>query len=109
MKKSLLLEDHFEDFTPMDMYRGRFISPFKPRAPTPPRSKEGSPKSINIHQYMKNRTSSVDSGVFVLRVPFDSVDYINKQTLTENRCRRKLKFRRCQVNRNRNSSLERFY
>jgi hypothetical protein len=109
MKRSLLIDEFYDELSSFDVYRERFISPFKPRAPTPPKSKEGSPKNVNIHQYLKNRTSSVDFGVFVLKVPFDSVDLINKQTLNESRCRKKLRFRRCSVNRYRNSSLERFY
>lgn len=106
MKRLVRLEDPFDEFVSFDMLRGRFLSPFKPRAPTPPKSKEPSPKHAPRH--IQYRTSSVDSGgVFVLRVPFDSVSYVNQQTALGMRKKRVRKF---YLHRRRNSgSLEKCY
>lgn len=106
MKRLVRLEDSFDEFVSFDMLRGRFLSPFKPRAPTPPKSKEASPKHVPRH--IQYRTSSVDSaGVFVLRVPFDSVNYVNKQTALGMQKKRAKRF---YLHRRRTSgSLEKYY
>lgn len=73
--------DHLADesMSNLDKFRIRYITPFKPRAPTPPKSKESSPKAISQLTSWRLRQSSVDfADVFVLKVPFSSVTYINQ-------------------------------
>ena len=83
-----LPEEHMQNF---DKYRIRFNSPFKLRAPTPPRSREISPKNPHLKtQYFRH--SSVDSAdVFVLKVPFSSVNFVNPPRTFQNSLPQKTK------------------
>ena len=88
MKKFLKFQENFsaieekiseEQFQNFDKYRLRYNSPFKPRGPTPPNSREASPKAFSHTRYLHQRHSSVDSGnVFVLKIPFASASFINQ-------------------------------
>ena len=73
-------EEYIQNF---DKYRIRHNSPFKLRAPTPPRSKESSPRPHTKTQYLRH--SSLDNtDVFVLKVPFSSVNFMNQSKKVQN-------------------------
>lgn len=89
MKKFLRYQDGYTNFDPIttegpatfDIFRGRHLSPFTPRAPTPPKSKEASPKASYQFTTWRHRQPSLDSAdVFVLKIPFSSVNYINNMS-----------------------------
>ncbi|OMJ83320.1 hypothetical protein SteCoe_15783 [Stentor coeruleus] len=62
-----------------DRFRVKYNTPFKPRAPTPPRGRNSLPRELSQLSTCRYRHSSVDSaGVFVLKVPFSSVNYLNQ-------------------------------
>ncbi|OMJ80086.1 hypothetical protein SteCoe_19733 [Stentor coeruleus] len=93
MKKFLRYQDGYTNFDPItnevpamfDTFRGRYLSLFTPRAPTPPKSKEGSPKASCQFTTWRYRQPSLDSAdVFVLKIPFSSVNYINNMSQLQN-------------------------
>ncbi|OMJ95325.1 hypothetical protein SteCoe_1387 [Stentor coeruleus] len=62
-----------------DRFRVKYNTPFKPRAPTPPRGRNSLPREIIQLSTLQSRYSSVDStNIFVLKVPFGSVSYLNQ-------------------------------
>lgn len=62
-----------------DRFRVKYNTPFKPRAPTPPKSKNSLPRETSQFSTSRYRHSSVDStDLFVLKVPFSSVNYLNQ-------------------------------
>ncbi|OMJ67046.1 hypothetical protein SteCoe_35899 [Stentor coeruleus] len=88
-----------ESMNSLDKFRIKYITPFKPRAPTPPKSKELSTKEVSQQIPWKLRQSSVNSAdIIVLKVPFSSVTYINKmrqiQTFSMNMHKKQLKVRK---------------
>ena len=122
MKKFFKLQEYFsyedgyisqEQLQNFDKYRLRYNSPLKPRGPTPPKSRESSPKVLTQPRSITLRHSSVGSNnIFVLKVPFSGVNFINQsKTLQNNNSnqkqtkRKRRKNNTCKRNR-RSESLE---
>ena len=92
-----------------EKYRFRYHSPFKPRGPTPPRSKESSPKLSSQPKTFHFRHSSVDSGdVFVLKVPFSSVNSVNLTGVSAQKRKSRGRKEACSRRHRRTGSLEIF-
>ena len=103
-----------EKLNHFDRFRVRLNSPFKLRAPTPPRSRESSPKaSIEFNKHQHRYSSLEPPNLFVLKVPFASVNCINQSQYLQKsgkKQKKNQKFRNNRKKHNRRSgSLEFFY
>lgn len=84
MKKFIKLPNSYYDpektpdelFPSFEKFKLRYKSPFKPRRPTPPRSKETSPK---ITMKTSQRQLSLDSNaLFIVKIPFPSLGSVTQ-------------------------------
>ena len=108
MPEESFVEECMQSF---DIHRARFHSPFKLRPPTPPRSREASPKARGPKNKYTRHSSVELNDIFVLKIPFTGVSYVNQMTSSVgiSKLKKNCKFKSCLNKKHRRSgSLEKY-